>query len=78
MFTRFRPLPCKDVEHALRNLGFTKDKKKSTSHEHWRITRNDKLYKVTVDCHKGEVDARNVRSIIKQAGISKKDFFNSI
>jgi hypothetical protein len=29
---------------------------------------------ITLDYHKGEVSANNIRSIIKQAGISRKEF----
>lgn len=77
--TRFRPLPCSDVKKALKNLGFTKKNKGSgTSHEQWRKVVDNKLYKATVDCHKGEVKAMDVRSIIKQAGVSKKQFFDAM
>ena len=78
MISRFRPLPCKDVRNILKTLGFEPDKQKSTNHEHWRIIRDGKLFKVTVDCHKGEVKALDVRSIIKQAGVSKSTFFGAL
>ncbi|CUS33510.1 YcfA family protein (fragment) [Candidatus Nitrospira nitrificans] len=34
------------------------------------------MYKVTVDCHRGEVKAQDIKSIIGQAGISKEQFWN--
>lgn len=74
----FKPYPCRDVERALRNLGFHKDKKGSTNHEHWRKIKNGHLYKVTVSCHKGQVRALDVKSIIKQAGISKSEFLSAM
>lgn len=78
LFFRFKPLPCRIVERVLRNLGFIEDKGKGTSHRQWRKIVNNHLYKVTLDCHKGEVSANNVRSIIKQAGVSTTDFYHAV
>lgn len=76
-FFQFKPLPCRLIERALHNLGFSEDKGKGTSHKQWRKIVNGHLYKVTVDCHRGEVSANNVRSIIKQAGVAMKDFYDA-
>lgn len=70
----YRPLKCREVRRKLKKLGFTKEKDKGGSHEKWRAMRGGKLRKVTVDCHGGEVRAMDVASIIKQAGVSKKDW----
>ena len=71
-------MKCRDVERALRALGFTKDKKgKGTSHSQWRKSSDRRLFKVTVDCHGGEVKAKDVKSIISQAGISKAAFYQA-
>ncbi len=78
LFRSFRPLPCRTIERTLRNLGFIEDAQKSTSHRQWRKLMGGRLYKVTLDCHKGEVSAVNVRSIIKQTGVTKKEFFEAI
>ena len=65
------------AERALKNLGFTEDKRRGTSHRQWRKYVEGHLYKVTVDCHKGEVSAKNIRSIIKQAGVIAKEFYEA-
>ena len=65
------------AERALRNLGFIEDKNKSTSHRQWRKIIDGHLYKVTLDCHKGEVSANNIRSMVKQAGVSVNMFYEA-
>ncbi len=75
----YRPLKCRDVKRALTNLGFTKRPPTAgTSHESWTATIDGKFRKVTVDCHKGEVKAKDVKSIIGQADVGKRKFFDSI
>ena len=78
MFGRFKPLPCRDAERALKNLGFIEDAKKSSSHRQWRRYVKGKLFKVTLDCHRGEVSALNIKSMIKQAGVTAKQFYTAI
>ena len=73
----FRPMKCREVRRKLKALGFTKEKPTAGSHEKWRATLGGKLYKVTVDCHKGEVRAMDIDSIIGQAGVSKKEWGNA-
>ena len=75
----FKPLPCKRVRCALeKHLGFTEEKSGATSHEKYTAIRKGRKYVVTVDCHRGEVRALDVDSIIGQAGVSKKDFYRAI
>lgn len=76
-FYKFKPMPCRLAERSLRNLGFTEGKNKGTSHKQWRKIVDGHLYKVTLDCHKGEVSANNVRSMLKQAGVSAQVFYEA-
>ena len=73
-FLKFAPLPCREVQRALKNLGFVEQTQKGTSHTQWEKIENGKKFKVTLDCHGGEVKAKDVRSIISQAGVSKSQF----
>lgn len=75
---RHVPLKCRDVENALRNLGFTPEDQNATSHVHWVRVEGGHMWKVTVDCHRGEVRADDVKSIIKQAGVTKKQFLDAL
>jgi predicted RNA binding protein YcfA (HicA-like mRNA interferase family) len=76
VFSRFRPLKYRDVKTALLNLGFTSVKQVG-SHEQWEKVIDGRKRKVTVAPHKGEVGAKDVRSIISQAGVSRKAFFDA-
>lgn len=77
-FNQFKPIRCRDAERALKNLGFEEGAKKATSHRKFQKIVNGHLYSVTLDCHKGEVSALNLRSIIKQAGVSREEFYKAI
>ena len=46
-------------------------------HRQFKKIVNNRLYKVTLDCHRGEVSARNVISMSKQAGVSKTEFYEA-
>lgn len=70
-------MKCRDVERALRSLGFTKDPGRGTNHDQWRIIRDGRMYKVTVSCHKGEVKAKDIRSIISQAGVTRREWYDA-
>ena len=74
----FKPFPCKQVERALIKLGFIEDKAKGTSHRQFRQNRNTHLYKVTLDCHRGEVSAYNIKSMVAQSGFSKVEFLEAL
>ena len=75
-FRKFAPPTCKQVEMALKNMGFTPEKQKGSSHIHWEKIENGKLYKVTVDCPKAPFCDDLVKSMAKQAGISKQTFLS--
>jgi len=47
--------------------------KKSTKEGSVEIKR-----KVTLDCHNGEVKAKDVKSIVSQANLSKSDFLKAL
>ena len=75
----FKPMKCGDVRRILTNLGFTKDNKgKGTNHEQWRCYRGDRLYKVTLSCHHGEVKAKDIKSMISQAGVTKSQWYAAL
>ena len=74
-----RPLPCRKVEDALKYLGFEKKPQTSgTNHEKWERIHNDVKAVVTVSCHRGEVRAIDVKSIIGQARVTSKEFWAAI
>lgn len=79
MFGKFKPLKCREAKRALKNLGFEKENRKTRgSHEQYKkIDENGKMRKVTLDCHKGEVSAKNVKSMAKQAGVSVREFYRA-
>ena len=73
----FRPMKIRDVERKLKKLGFEKESATGGSHRKWRAMRKGKLYKVTVAPHKGEVRAMDIDSIIRQAGVTKRQWENA-
>lgn len=70
-------MPCRDARRALTCLGFSEDKGGGTSHSQWRKVVDGHLKKVTLDCHKGEVGALDVRSMIAQAGVSQQQWYEA-
>lgn len=76
---RSRPLTCKEVKKILKNLGFEKKKtKNATSHEKWSKTTSVTRYNVTVDCPKQPFSHDLIASMARQAGVSKKKFYDSL
>ena len=73
----FRPLKCRDVQRALETLNF-KPTHQTGSHSRWEAIVDGVKRKVTLDCHRGEVRALDVKSIISQAGVTKAQFFNAM
>lgn len=71
----------REAARALKNLGFTKDENgKGTSHEQWRKDfpgENPARRKVTLDKHNSPYCKALLSSIIKQAGVSKKEFIKA-
>ena len=74
----FRPMKCRDAKKTLKNLGFKPEANKGGSHTKWRATIRGKLRKVTLDCHNGEVRPIDVKSMIGQAGVTKKQWYDAL
>jgi hypothetical protein len=75
----FRPLPCRTVECVLQNFDFAVGPNQTAgSHVKWVCIRAGHKYNVTLDCHRGQVGAKDVRSIIGQMGISAKEFWREV
>jgi len=70
-------MKCRDAQRALRNLGFSQRTTNAGSHERWECTRDGRPWLVTLDCHRGEVSAKNVKSMIAQAGVSKAEWYSA-
>lgn len=66
------PLPYRDVIKRLRKLGFVFRRATGGSHEIWW---NEKTRKTCVVPHHKEVKAGTLRSILRQAGVTKEEFF---
>jgi len=77
LFRRFKPMSCAKAERALRNLGFEEKNKSGSSHRQFKKIVDGHMRKVTLDCHKGEVSAKNAKSMISQAGVSPKEFYRA-
>ncbi len=67
----------REAIRALKNLGFEPESQGATSHRHWKVVRGGRLYKVTLDAHNGEVYANDIRSMIDQAGVTKKQWYQA-
>lgn len=76
----YPPLTCKQVKAALKLLGFSPRPQRGTSHEQWvKYGSDGKLVgKVTVDCPKQPFTQTLVSSMAKQAGVSKKAFYEAV
>ena len=74
MSGQFPPLDCREFKRILTKLGFVpRPTKSGTSHEQWV---KDKPYrKVTVDCPKAPFTGRLLDNMIRQTGLTKKEFF---
>lgn len=65
------PLPYRDVIKKLRKLGFAFRRATGGSHEIWW---NETTRKTCVVPHHKEVKVGTLKSILRQSGISEKDF----
>jgi len=74
MSGNYPPITCKEVKAILTYLGFTFTAQKG-SHKHWVLIKNERKYKVTVDCPKAPFSQMLISSMASQAGTTKKDFY---
>lgn len=65
------PLPYREVIKKLRKLGFVFRRATGGSHEIWW---NEKTKKTCVVPHHREVKVGTLKSILRQAGVSEKEF----
>lgn len=65
----------REAVRALRNLGFELQPQRGGSHQKWICHRDGQPWIVTLDSHNGEVSAKNVKSMIAQAGVTKREWF---
>lgn len=77
---RYKPLKYRDVVSILKNLGFTQESGKGSSHQTWVLKRNDISYAVTVAFHGTNQEFRpgTLGSMIRQSGYSKKEFYEAL
>ncbi len=68
------PITCKELKAILIYLGFVFDSQRG-SHEQWVLIKNNRKYKVTVDCPKSPFSQTLIKSMADQAGKTKKDFY---
>jgi hypothetical protein len=71
------PVTCSDFKRVIGALGFVaRPKKSGTTHEDWIGNKPDGTFaKVTVDCPKAPFSQDLISSMSKQAGITKKLFY---
>lgn len=75
---RARPVTEKEFVSVLKELGF-KIKRTASSHDQWEhILFNHQRRMVTVDGHHEPFTKDLLMSMIKQAGLSKKEFFKCL
>jgi len=68
------PITCKELKAILAYLGFVFDTQRG-SHEQWVMIKNNRKYKVTVDCPKAPFSQELIKNMATQAGCAKKDFY---
>jgi len=65
----------REVARRLRSFGFQFDRQGPGSHEIWLHSQTGR--KVTVPHHSGEYGGRNVRAILREAGIDVASFLKA-
>lgn len=76
----FKPLKYREIVKILTNLDFRQEPQRSTSHQTWISKKDGKFYAVTVAFHGTNTEFKRgtLGSIIRQSGVTKKDFYNSL
>lgn len=77
MSAQHPPLTVAQVEEALKRLGFEpRPKKSGTSHQDWvPRDKSARFRKVTVDPPKAPFTQDLIKSMARQAGVTKKQFY---
>lgn len=70
-----RPVSAREFRAVLIQQGFTLRPRTSTSHEQWVRTDARGFFKVTVDAHNQPFHRTVLRYMLRQAGLSKSEFF---
>ena len=77
---RFKPLKYREVVTILRNLGFTQEIGRSTSHQTWTLKKEGVNFAVTLAFHGANVEFKpgTLNSIIRQSGFAKNEFYAAL
>lgn len=79
MGVRERPVTDDEFKRVLKHLGFTpRPQKSGTSHVQWVKGDGSSFLRVTVDSHHQPYQRGLLASMLKQAGLSKKTFFEAL
>lgn len=72
---RERPVTDQEFKAVLTHLGFCARPKKGTSHEQWVKGAGKEYKRVTVDSHHSPYHRKLLNLMIRDAGLSKEQFF---
>jgi predicted RNA binding protein YcfA (HicA-like mRNA interferase family) len=75
MSGHYPPLTCAQFKNVLTKMGFAFREQKG-SHEQWVGHVGGQFRKVTVDCPKAPFSQELIRSMAKQAGVTKKTVYD--
>jgi predicted RNA binding protein YcfA (HicA-like mRNA interferase family) len=70
------PVTAKDFKKVLVKLGFKPRPQSGTSHENWDGIYNGQRRLVTVDAHHAPFTDKLLGYMLKQLGVSKKEFYS--
>ncbi|HID87074.1 MAG TPA: addiction module toxin, HicA family [Anaerolineae bacterium] len=73
---KYPPLTPDEVVRILRARGFDYDHSRG-SHEYYKGTIKGIPRTVTVDVHYGEFDAKMIRFLLDQSGLTREEFYGS-
>jgi predicted RNA binding protein YcfA (HicA-like mRNA interferase family) len=77
MSGKYPPLTCRDIKKALKVLGFKQRPSGATSHEQWVKFEGGEIHKVTVDCPKEPFGHDLIKSMAKQAGVTRDELYRA-
>lgn len=75
MGARERPVTAAEFKRALRLLGFAPRPRNGGSHEQWVRGSGRAFRRVTVDAHHAPYHRRMLALMLRQAGLSRAEFF---